>query len=188
MTVQLITPRRFGDSRGWFAETFRRDSVIAMGIDADFCQDNHSYSAAAGTLRGLHFQREPHAQAKLVRCTRGSIFDVAVDLRPESPTYRQCVSTVLTAVGGEQLFVPRGFGHGFLTLEPDCEVQYKVDDYYAPAADGGVRWDDPILAIDWPRIDGLDAPILSDKDAGLPLLTDLTLEFAYDGRPLLPLS
>jgi dTDP-4-dehydrorhamnose 3,5-epimerase len=185
MPVVRIVPKRFADSRGWFAETYQRDRFLAAGIDSDFVQDNHSYSAPAGTLRGIHFQSPPHAQAKLVRCIKGRIWDVAVDLRSGSPTYGQWVSAELTAERGEQLYVPVGFGHAFVTLKPDCEVVYKTSDFYAPDCDGGIAWDDPDLGINWP-IDG--APELSDKDAKLPRLKDFVSPFAYDGRPLQPLE
>jgi dTDP-4-dehydrorhamnose 3,5-epimerase len=186
MPVTKITPRRFADARGWFAETYQRERFRAAGIDAEFVQDNHSYSAPAFTLRGIHFQTPPHAQAKLVRCLRGRIWDMAVDLRAGSPTYAQWVAAELTAERGEQLYVPAGFGHGFLTLEPDCEVAYKVDDFYAPECDGGIAWDDPDLAIPWPLDDA--QPQLSGKDAALPALKDFASPFAYDGRPLTPLE
>ena len=186
MPVVRIIPKRFQDSRGWFAETYQRDRFGAAGIGADFVQDNHSFSAPIGTLRGIHFQAPPHAQAKLVRCLRGRIWDVAVDLRAGSPTYGQSVAVELTADRGEQLYIPIGFGHAFLTLEPDCEVAYKASDFYAPESDGGVIWDDPDLAIAWP-LDGA-APQLSDKDARLPALKDFVSPFVYDGRPLQPLE
>lgn len=182
MPVIRITPKRFQDARGWFSETWQRDRFAAAGIDVDFVQDNHSYSIPAGTLRGIHFQTPPFAQAKLVRCLRGRIWDVAVDLRVGSPDYGKWVSAELTAERGEQLFIPSGFGHAFLTLEPDTEVAYKVDAFYAPDCDGGIAWDDPDLAIDWPLAG--PAPELSEKDAKLPRLTDFTSPFAYDGRPL----
>jgi dTDP-4-dehydrorhamnose 3,5-epimerase len=182
MPVIRITPKRFQDARGWFSETWQRDRYAAAGIDVDFVQDNHSYSAPTGTLRGIHFQAPPFAQAKLVRCLKGRIWDVAVDLRSGSPTYGQSVSAELSAERGEQLFVPAGYGHGFLTLEPDTEVAYKVDALYDPASDGGIAWDDPDLAIAWP-LPGA-APELSDKDARLPPLKDFVSPFAYDGRPL----
>ena len=182
MPVIRITPRRFADARGWFSETWQRDRFEAAGVAADFVQDNHSYSAPAFTLRGIHFQTPPFAQAKLVRCLRGRIWDAAVDLRRGSPTFGPSVAAELTAERGEQLFIPAGFGHAFLTLEPECEVAYKVDAFYAPEADGGIRWDDPDLAIDWP-LEGA-APALSDKDQRLPLLKDFVSPFDYDGQPL----
>ena len=187
MSVRLIKTRRFADSRGWFTETYNAARFVAAGIRAEFVQDNHSSSDPAWTLRGIHFQRPPHAQAKLVRCLRGRVFDVAVDLRRKSPTFGRWVGAELSAAGGEQLFVPTGFGHAFLTLEPDCEVAYKVDAYYAPEADGGVLWSDPALAIDWPL--GSNGPVLSDKDGVLPsLAATLDFEFPYDGRQLTALS
>ena len=182
MPVVRIVPRRFEDSRGWFSETWQRDRFEAAGIRADWVQDNQSYSRPAGTLRGIHFQTPPHAQAKLVRCLKGRIWDVAVDLRAESPTYGQWVAAELTAAKGEQLYIPAGFGHGFLTLEPETEVAYKVDAFYAPDCDGGIAWNDPDLAIPWP-LPGT-VPELSDKDARLPTLKDFVSPFAYDGRPL----
>lgn len=185
----LLTPRRFGDDRGWFSETYHEQRFRDLGVAAAFVQDNHSYSKQAGTIRGIHFQRPPHAQAKLVRCVRGRIFDVAVDLRPASPTFGQHVAAELSADNGHQLFVPAGFGHAFMTLVEDCEVVYKVDAYYAPETEGGVRWDDPAIAIDWPVIGGVaDVPMLSPKDAVLPLLADAAFDFAYDGTPLAPLQ
>jgi dTDP-4-dehydrorhamnose 3,5-epimerase len=187
MTARLLTPRRFADARGWFAETWHTERYQEAGITANFCQDNQSFSRLSLTLRGLHFQRAPHAQAKLVRCLRGRIFDVAVDLRSASPTFMRWVGVELTAEIGNQLFIPAGFAHGFLTLEPDCEIAYKVDSYYAPQADGGIAWNDPQLAIEWPLVDGA-LPLLSDKDAELPGLNEADFDFPYDGNPLLPLE
>lgn len=181
-----IVPRRHGDARGWFSETYSRKDFAARGITCEFVQDNHSKSAAAGTLRGIHFQRPPHAQAKLVRCLAGAIWDVAVDLRHGSPSFGRWIAATLTAAGGEQLFVPAGFGHGFLTLTDDAEVGYKASDYYAADSEGGVAWDDPDMAIAWP-LEGL-APTLSDKDRMLPGLRDLPPVFAYDGEPLEPFA
>lgn len=186
MTPRLIRPRRFADSRGWFSETYNSDTLAELGIDDRFVQDNHSHSARKGTLRGIHCQLLPRAQAKLVRCVRGSIFDVAVDLRNGSPTFGQWVSAILTEEGGEQLYVPVGFGHGFVTLSDNAEVQYKCSDTYAPASEAGVRWDDPALAIEWPL--GGSEPVLSEKDLLLPGLSGFEGNFPYDGTPLKPLE
>lgn len=183
--VKLIHTRRFGDDRGWFVETYHKARWIDQGVDCEFVQDNHSYSAPVGTIRGIHFQHAPHAQAKLVRCTRGRILDYAVDLRKGSPTYGEHVVAELTADNGDQLFVPVGFGHAFVTLEPDAEVMYKVSDFYAPECDGGIRWDCPTIGIDWPL--PASGPVLSPKDELLPHLADFDSPFAYDGTPLLPL-
>ena len=175
--VFLVTPRRFGDARGFFAETWSRPRMAEAGIDIDFVQDNHSVSEAAGTVRGLHFQTPPHAQAKLVRCGRGRLFDVAVDIRRGSPTYGKSVGVELSFENGRQLYIPAGFAHGFMTLEPGTEIVYKCSDIYAPGAEGSVRWDDPDIGIDWP-LPG--APILSEKDAAAPLLADLDSPFIWE--------
>ena len=193
--VRLLTPRRFGDNRGWFTETYNSNSFAALGIDCTFVQDNHSLSTPVHTLRGLHFQTPPRGQDKLVRCIRGRIFDVAVDVRRGSPTYGQWVGAELSADNGLQLFIPIGFAHGFLTLEPDCEVTYKCSDTYAPDHDGGIRWNDPELTalsgqdggIDWPIAQGA-SPELSEKDGRQPLLADFDSPFPYDGCPLVPLT
>jgi len=165
--VLVLIPRRLGDDRGWFSETYNARTLAEHGIRTEFVQDNQSFSAAKGTLRGLHYQAPPHAQAKLVRCLAGAILDVAVDARRGAPTYGQWTARELTAEGGEQLLVPEGFLHGFLTLTPDCHVAYKCSDYYAPEADGAVRWDS--VGIDWGLEGGLGgAPTLSGKDAAAP--------------------
>ena len=166
-------------------ETYSETAALKAGIDVRFVQDNQSFSAAEGTIRGLHFQRPPHAQAKLVRCVRGSIMDYAVDVRRGSPTYGHHVAAKLTATGGEQLFVPTGFAHGFITLERDVEIAYKVSCAYAPDCDGGIVWDDPTIGIDWllPQTGG----VLSDKDEVLPTLAEFDSPFHYDGQPLAPL-
>jgi dTDP-4-dehydrorhamnose 3,5-epimerase len=175
--VLVITPRRFSDARGWFTETWNAASWRAAGLDwPDFVQDNHSYSAPRHTLRGLHYQRPPRAQDKLVRCSRGAVLDVAVDVRAGSPTYGRHVAVELSAESGAQLFVPKGFLHGFLTLTPDCEVQYKCTDVYAPDCDGAVLWDS--LGIDW----GTDAPILSDKDARAQPFAEFVTPFSFGDR------
>lgn len=186
MPVRLIATRRFADARGWFTESWSESRFSAAGIATHFCQDNHSLSYAPGTLRGIHFQRAPHVQAKLVRCIRGRVFDVAVDLRRASPTFGKWVAAELTAQGGEQLFVPAGFGHGFMTLEPDCEIAYKVDSPYSAASDAGIAWDDSVLAVAWPL--ERDAPVLSEKDQALPNLSAADCDFPYDGCPLTHLT
>ena len=167
----LITPKRHGDARGWFTETWSRRTLAGAGIDPDFVQDNQAFSARKGTIRGLHFQTAPHPQAKLIRVLRGAIWDVAVDIRAGSPTYGQWGAAVLTAEVGEQLFVPRGFAHGYCTITDDCEIAYKVDGLYAPQTEGGVLWNDPELALPWP-LDGAE-PTLAEKDRTLPRLKDL---------------
>lgn len=165
-----IRPQRFGDARGWFSEVYRREALLSAGLVHDFVQDNESFSASVGTLRGLHYQLPPFTQDKLVRVLRGSIFDVAVDLRHDSPTFAQHVVRTLTAEAGNQLLVPAGFAHGFLTLTPDAHVAYKVTAPYSPEAERAIRWDDPEIGIEWPRLAA--GPTLSDKDAAAPLLTD----------------
>lgn len=186
MTVIHILPQRYEDSRGWFSETWQRERFRDFGIGADFCQDNQSLSRDAGTVRGLHFQRPPHAQSKLVRCLKGRIFDVAVDIRRASPTFGKWIGVELSAERGNQLFIPKGYAHAFLTLEDNCEVAYKVDSGYAPTADGGIVWNDRDISIDWP-LAGLD-PELSDKDRALPRLAEAEFDFPYDGHPLLALK
>ena len=169
--VLLITPERFADERGFFSETFNRQSLYDFGIDREFVQDNHSLSTDKGVLRGLHFQLPPFAQDKLVRVTRGSIFDVAVDIRKNAPTYGRVVSATLSARNWKQIWVPKGFAHGFVTLEPETEVQYKVTAYYSAEHDRGIAWNDPALAIDWPV--KTSEILLSDKDRKHPDLCDL---------------
>lgn len=174
--VMILTPRRFGDVRGFFAESWSRKVMAGLGLDYDFVQDNHSVSVQVNTVRGLHFQAPPHAQAKLVRCGRGCLFDVAVDIRRGSPTYGLWVGVELSQDNGRQLLIPEGFLHGFATRAPDTEIVYKCTDYYAPAADGAVRFDCADIGIDW----GLTGdPILSDKDAAAPTLADFTSPFTY---------
>lgn len=179
--VVLIRPKKFGDARGYFMETYSTEAFAAAGIDAVFVQDNQSLSAARGVVRGLHFQAPPAAQAKLVRVLKGAIFDVAVDIRVGSPSYGKWCAATLTAEGAEQLFVPRGFAHGFCTLEPDTEVVYKVDGPYAPGAEGGIAWNDPTLAIDWP-VAAAEAQ-LSGKDTVLPRFADFVSPFRYEVQP-----
>ena len=168
--VKILSPRKFGDARGFFSETYNRDSFSAHGLDHVFVQDNHSFSATAGTLRGLHFQLPPFAQDKLVRVTRGAIFDVAVDIRRGSPTFGRWVGAEISAEKWNQIFVPIGFAHGFCTLVPDTEVIYKVTAPYAPDSERGIAWDDPQLAIDWPL--PVAAPTLSGKDGENPTLAE----------------
>ncbi len=172
----VLTPKRFGDARGFFSESWNRRVLAEHGVDLDFVQDNHSLSRAVGTLRGLHYQSPPHAQDKLVRCGRGRLFDVAVDIRRGSPTHGQWFGIELSAENGRQLLVPKGFLHGFVTREPETEVCYKCTDYYAPDCDGAVRWDS--CGIDW-GIDG--APVLSDKDAAAVPLADFDSPFTWEG-------
>ena len=167
--VFIIEPKVFGDARGWFMETYSK--IKTPEIEADFVQDNHSFSALKGTLRGIHFQNPPMAQAKLLRCSRGAIMDFAVDLRPNSSTFKQWVGVELSAENSKQLFVPRGFGHGFITLTDNVEIIYKADNFYSPEHDAGILWSDPEIGIDW----GTEQPILSEKDKTLPLLKGITL-------------
>jgi len=176
--VLVIAPKVFGDARGWFFETWTQRDYAVAGASAVFVQDNQSYSKEKGTLRGIHFQNGASAQAKLVRCTRGAVWDVAVDLRRGSPTYRQWTGVELSAENYRQFFIPRGFGHAFLTLTDDVEFCYKADNYYDPAADRGVRWDDPAIGVDWPL--PREALILSDKDRTAPLLADSDCDFVYE--------
>lgn len=164
--VKLLEPRRFRDGRGYFSETYNANVLEGHGIATEFIQDNESWSSLAGTIRGLHFQVPPMAQAKLVRVIVGAVFDVAVDIRRHSPTFGQHCSQVLSAENGLQLFIPQGFAHGFCTLEPGTIVAYKVDNYYAPECDSGIIWNDPTIAIAWP-LEGA-GPQLSDKDQKLP--------------------
>ena len=176
--VYVVEPRVFGDARGWFMESWSKKKMEEGGIHVDFVQDNQSFSATKGTLRGLHYQLNPMCQAKLLRCTRGEILDVAVDIRKGSPQYAKWVGVRLSAENKKQLFIPRGFAHGFITLTDDVEVQYKADNYYAPECDGNIRWNDPEIGVDW----GMEPVILSDKDREAPLLAERTeLNFVYEG-------
>ena len=175
--VKLIQCERFGDQRGFFSETYRKSALSDIGIDIDFVQDNHSHSASAGTVRGLHFQTPPHGQTKLVRVIRGRIFDVAVDVRRGSPTYGHYVSAELSATNGMQILVPVGFAHGLMTLDPDTEVLYKVCGPYAPDHDAGLAWNDPTIGILWPELK--TAHILSSKDLNLAPFDDFESPFEY---------
>jgi len=174
----LIEPKVFRDERGYFLETYSREKFAGLGIQADFVQDNHAYSAQPFVLRGLHFQNPPFAQAKLVWVVRGRVLDVAVDLRRGSPTFGRNYCVELSAENFMRLFIPRGFAHGYLTLEPDTEFLYKVDAPYAAASDAGILWNDPDLAVPWPGCE----PVLSAKDRALPPLQDFSTPFVY-GAP-----
>lgn len=171
--VYIVEPKVFGDIRGFFMESWSKRAFEAMGLSYDFVQDNHSLSLEKGTLRGIHFQRGEKAQAKLVRCVKGAVLDVAVDLRPSSPLYKKWVAIELSAENKRQLLIPRGFGHGFLTLTDDVEFLYKVDNPYTPEADGGICWNDPDLGVNW----GIEVPILSEKDRKFPSLRDAVTGF-----------
>lgn len=176
--VIILIPARFEDTRGFFSESWSKGRMGQAGLNYNFVQDNHSLSSTAGTVRGLHFQAPPHAQAKLVRCGHGRLLDVAVDIRKGSPTFGQWVAEELSFENGKQLLIPRGFLHGFATLEPDTEIIYKCDDIYAPECDGVVRFDDPDIEIDW----GMDSnkAMLSGKDANAPYLRDFDSPFTYE--------
>ena len=175
--VLILEPKVFGDARGWFMESWSKKKMEDAGIFVDFVQDNHSFSAEKGTLRGLHYQLNPMVQAKLLRVSRGTIFDVAVDIRRGSPTYAKWVGIELSAENHRQLFIPRGFAHGFITLTNDVEVLYKADNLYAPEYDGNIRWDDPEIGIKWP----IAPVVLSEKDAAAPALAVRTeLNFTYN--------
>ena len=178
--VLILEPKVFGDSRGWFMETWSNQKFQAAGLNFEFVQDNQSYSAQKGTFRGLHYQLNPMAQAKVVRCTRGELLDIAVDIREGSPQFAKWTTVTLTAENKRQLLIPRGFAHGFLTLTDDVEIQYKADNYYAPHFDGNIKWDDPQIGIELPF-----APtILSEKDAKAPSLSERIqrneLNFIFD--------
>ena len=183
---RIIVPKRHVDDRGWFSETYKDKSLSDIGITCRFVQDNQSSSKRVGTLRGLHFQRPPAAQAKLISVLRGRILDVAVDIRSGSPTFGKHVAMELSAESGYQFYVPIGFAHGFVTLEDETVVLYKVSDYYAPTQDSGLRWNDPDIAIPWP-FEGVDI-IMSEKDRRLPLLREFVSPFTYGGHPLGPLT
>lgn len=171
--VVIIEPDVFGDNRGFFMESWSQKKMEDAGLFYNFVQDNHSRSTVKGTLRGIHFQKGDKAQAKLVRCVRGAVLDVAVDLRHDSPTYKQWIAVELSEDNFKQMLIPRGFGHGFVTLTDDVEFLYKADNYYAPEADGGIRWNDPEIGIEW----GIENPILSEKDKKNPYLSEIELVF-----------
>lgn len=169
--VVVLEPDVFGDRRGFFMESYNARTFRDLGIDVTFVQDNHSLSAEAGVIRGLHYQLPPKAQTKLVRVVAGAIYDVVVDLRRGSPFFGKWTGVILSSSNKRQLLVPKGFAHGFCTLVPNTEVLYKVDEYYAPELERGIRWNDPSLGIDWPVAD----PILSDRDRNHPLLEEAEL-------------
>ena len=176
--VLILTPKRFQDARGFFSECWNHENLAKQGLDLDFVQDNQSLSHTVGTIRGLHYQAPPHAQDKLVRCGRGALLDVAVDIRKGSPTYGDWVGVELSAENGKQLLIPKGFLHGFVTLEPDTEVLYKCTNYYNPQADGAIRFDDPAIGINW----GIapEQALLSEKDAMAPLMQDFDSLFTFE--------
>ena len=178
--VLVLTPARFGDNRGFFSESWNRKTLRENGIDIDFVQDNHSFSTSVGTIRGLHFQSPPHAQAKLVRCGRGILFDLTVDIRVGSPTFGMSFGVELSAENGKQLLIPKGFLHGFVTRAPETEIIYKCSDYYVPDCEGAVRFDDPVLNIDW----GVDrgSAVVSEKDLSAPLFSEFKSPFIYEER------
>ncbi|HOJ50860.1 MAG TPA: dTDP-4-dehydrorhamnose 3,5-epimerase [Spirochaetota bacterium] len=176
--VFILEPIVFSDSRGWFMESFKKSIFEKIGINVEFIQYNHSFSLKKGTLRGIHFQNNPFSQAKLVRCVRGKILDVVVDLRKNSPTYKKWIACELSDENKIQIFIPKGFGHGFVTLEDNVEVEYKVDNYYSKEHDRSIRYDDPEIGIEW----GIDNPILSDKDRNAPFLRDSDCNFIYEGE------
>lgn len=171
--VYVLIPRVFGDYRGFFMESWSKKTMDEAGLFYDFVQDNHSLSTVKGTLRGIHFQKGDKSQAKLVRVVTGAVLDVAVDLRHDSPTYKQWAGVELSAENKKQLLIPRGFGHGFVTLTDHVEFLYKADNYYAPEADGGIRWNDPEIGVEW----GVADPILSEKDKKNPFLKDAGILF-----------
>lgn len=173
--VFILEPTVHGDRRGWFMETYSRKTLEGKGIDVVFVQDNHSFSAQKNTLRGLHFQNNPKSQAKLMRCTKGKIMDVVVDMRKGSPSYKKWLNIELSEENKKQLYIPKGFAHGFLTLTENVEAQYKVDEYYAPEYDRSIRFDDPEIGVDW----GVESPILSEKDLKAPFLKDSDINFTY---------
>lgn len=180
--VLLIRPVKHADARGFFSEVYRRDALLAAGVNTHFVQDNHVYSQKSGVLRGLHFQAPPHAQGKLVRCIKGAILDVAVDIRLGSPSFGHHVAAELSAANWQQLWVPPGFAHGYLTLEADCEVVYKVTQYWNPNAERGIAWDDPALAIEWDR--SPSELTIAEKDRDNPCLADMEPIFRYETENL----
>lgn len=173
--LYIIEPKVFGDNRGWFIESWSSKVMEEAGLYYNFVQDSHSFSSMKGVLRGLHFQKGEAAQAKLARCSRGAVLDVAVDMRQGSPTYMKWTAVELSEKNFRQVLIPRGFAHGFLTLTDNVEFQYKVDNYYNKGADRSIRWDDPDIGVDW----GIKEPILSEKDRNAPFLRESDIEFHY---------
>lgn len=173
--VKVVEPQVFGDTRGWFYESYNYEKLKENGIDVKFVQDNRSFSAKKGTVRGLHFQKAPFAQSKLLSCTRGEILDVAVDIRKGSPTYLKWVGVVLSAENKKMLFIPKGFAHGFLTLSDDVEVFYKVDEFYNKESDRSICWCDEKIGVDW----GVESPVLSQKDIEAPTIENSDANFVY---------
>lgn len=173
--VYIVEPKVFGDNRGWFYESYSKKAFEELGINIDFVQDNRSFSAKKGTLRGLHCQTDPKAQAKLVSCTRGEIIDVAVDIREGSPTYMKHVAVTLSEENKKMLLIPKGCLHGFVTVSENVELSYKVDELYSPENDRSIRWNDPEIGVEW----GVDEPILSEKDKNAPLLKESDVKFKY---------
>lgn len=175
--IKVLQPKYFEDFRGYYCETYSSRTLVELGIDTVFVQDNHSYSKAKGTIRGIHFQNNPKPQIKLVRCVRGRVMDFVVDLRKDSPFYKQWISVELSEENRKQIWIPHGFGHAFITLEDCCEVLYKVDEWYNPALDRAIFWSDPEINITW----GITDPILSEKDKQAPKLMDSDANFVYEG-------
>ena len=180
--VLIIETNVFGDHRGYFCETYSKPKYEALGICVDFVQDNMSFSAQQGTLRGLHWQNPPYAQSKLVSCSKGKVIDVAVDIRKNSPTYGEWVSVELSAENKRQFFIPQGFAHGFLTLTPDVEFRYKVDNVYNKESEGGMRYDDPSVQVDWGSLLNGIEPVLSEKDKNGPTLEEANNQFVWEGE------
>lgn len=177
LDVYVLEPDVFGDNRGWFMESWSKKKMEEAGLFYDFVQDNQSFSSVKGTIRGLHFQKGENSQAKLVRCTKGAVLDVAVDIRKNSPTYKKWVAVELSSVNKRQLMIPRGFAHGFLTLTDEVEFLYKADNFYNFESEGSIRWNDPKIGIDW----NIDNPIVSEKDSKAPVFDDEKYEyFTYE--------
>ncbi|MGN1340560.1 MAG: dTDP-4-dehydrorhamnose 3,5-epimerase [Oscillospiraceae bacterium] len=171
--VYILEPAVFGDNRGWFMESWSKREMERLGLFYDFIQDNHSFSTVKGTIRGLHFQNGEFSQAKLVRCARGAVLDVAVDLRKGSPTYKMWTSVVLSAENHRQFLIPRGFAHGFMTLTDEVDFLYRADNFYNKESEGAIRWNDPVINVDW----GIDAPVVSEKDAAAPFFDDTRFDY-----------